>query len=134
MKEKSELALKLQKLRREKGLKSDDVAKELGIKGATYRRYEIDTHPKGDIYLKLADFYKIPVSFLLSDEISCEEMERQLGSASTEKGDDYEDIGLKDLSRLEAALVKKMRKMNERDLYDTIEFIDERTTIYNAKD
>ncbi len=133
MKEKSELALKLQKLRRERNLKSDDVAKELGIKGATYRRYEIDTHPKGDIYLKLADFYKIPVRFLLSDEISCEEMERQLDAASTDKEDNYNNMGLKDLSRLEAALVKKMRKMDERDLYDTIEFIDKRSAKYEQK-
>ena len=46
---KSDLALRLKLLRKERGLTSDQVAEAVGVKSATYRRYEIDTKPKDSI-------------------------------------------------------------------------------------
>lgn len=53
MREKSDLALRLKALRREKGVNSQTVADAVGIKSATYRRYEIDTKPRMLYMLRL---------------------------------------------------------------------------------
>lgn len=60
---KSDLALRLKLLRKERGLTSDQVAEAVGVKSATYRRYEIDTKPKDSIYLALADFSVLRLIF-----------------------------------------------------------------------
>ena len=66
---KSDLALRLKLLRKERGLTSDQVAEAVGVKSATYRRYEIDTKPKDSIYLALADFFGVTVDFLMSGKV-----------------------------------------------------------------
>lgn len=66
MREKSDLALRLKALRREKGVNSQTVADAVGIKSATYRRYEIDTKPKDAVYVALANYFGVSVDYLMS--------------------------------------------------------------------
>ena len=66
MQAKSELALRLKLLRKERGITAEKVAEAIGVKSATYRRYEIDTKPKDDVYLALADFFNVSVDYLIS--------------------------------------------------------------------
>lgn len=126
MKQKSELALKLKKLRKQRGLTSEEVANALGLKGPTYRRYEIDTRPKENVYIAIAKFFNVPVRFLMMDEISCDEMMEQLRFAAS--GDDILTDDLGDLTRLEAVIVKKLRSVSEDDLEDIIDYIDKKVT------
>ena len=68
MKEKSILALKLKQLRREKNVTSEEVANAVGIKPATYRRYEIDTNPKRETFVKLAEYFEVSIDYLVGNE------------------------------------------------------------------
>lgn len=56
----------LKKLRIEKDLTSDELCKEIGIKGGSYRNYERnDRKPDYDTLCKLADFYSVTTDYLL---------------------------------------------------------------------
>ena len=73
MQKKSGLAVRLKALRREKGVTSQVVADAIGIKSATYRRYEIDTKPRDEVYVALADIVCVPlpsVTFVLLPYVS----------------------------------------------------------------
>lgn len=115
MQKKSELALRLKVLRREKGVTSQQVADALGIKSATYRRYEIDTKPKDDVYIALAEYFGVTVDYLMSG--------RAGNMLSVADSGAYAPASAR-LSKEETALVKKLRTLSEQDFKEVQNFVD----------
>jgi len=117
MKNKSDLALRLKKLRREKNVTSDEVAQAIGIKGATYRRYEIDTNPKRDTFIRLADYFGVTVDYLIGNV----DEEDEFKVANAYKALNKEAV---ELSNFELLMLNKIRRLDENRLADLLEFLD----------
>lgn len=115
MQKKSELALRLKLLRREKGVTSQQVADAIGIKSATYRRYEIDTKPKDEVYISLAEYFGVTVDYLMSG--------RECVTLRVADSGAYQPSSA-ELTAEEAALVKKLRTLSEQDFKEVQNFVD----------
>lgn len=121
MKNKSELAVKLIKLRKKMGVSSAVVADALGIKSATYRRYEIDTLPKPEVYSALADYFGVPVSYLIN------ESEEEPDTLKVESSVTYEIVSDEDeLDEAEEFILEKLRTLSMEDVLDIINYINEK--------
>ena len=60
------LAERLRELRKEKGLSQIQVAIYCDITEKTYQNYELCTRePKLDILIRIADFYKVSIDYLV---------------------------------------------------------------------
>ena len=60
-----EFVQRLRQCRKEKGLKQQELADELGIIYRTYRRYEAgETEPDISTAVKLADFFGVSLDYL----------------------------------------------------------------------
>lgn len=115
---KSELALRLKMLRKERGLTSDQVAEAVGVKSATYRRYEIDTKPKDSVYLALAQYFGVTVDFLMSGRSP--KAETRLAD-----GSDYSSGSeLVELSEKEIAFIVKLRSLSQEDRDEIMNFME----------
>lgn len=114
MKEKSILALKLKQLRREKNVTSEEVANAVGIKPATYRRYEIDTNPKRETFVKLSEYFGVSVDYLVGNE---EAFSFRTESPNMNKEKDK-------LSTFELLMIRKIRALDEDKLSDLLKFLD----------
>ena len=117
MKEKSELALRLKKLRREKGVTSAEVAEAIGVKGATYRRYEIDTNPKGVTFIKLAEYFGVSVDYLIGNTTEEDELKVACGNNSDNDGNK--------LSNFELLILNRVRSLDEVQLAALLQYLDE---------
>lgn len=120
MKEKSELALKLKMLRSEKGVSSETVSKALGIKSATYRRYEINTMPKSETYVALAEYFGVSVDYLIGSKKSLvvsSSFDYKLGS----------EIG--QLSEEEEVFIRKLRSISHDDANDVAKYLTSKKSI-----
>lgn len=117
MKEKSTLALKLKQLRREKNVTSEEVAIAIGIKPATYRRYEIDTNPKRETFVKLAEYFDVSIDYLVGNE---EAVDFRIASPSKSIGKDSSE-----LSNFELLMIKKIRALDEEKLSELLSFLNE---------
>lgn len=117
MQAKSELALRLKLLRKERGITAETVANAIGVKSATYRRYEIDTKPKDDVYLALADFFNVSVDYLMGG--------KETAPLSLSQGSVYrtgeETV---ELSPEEAKLISKLRTLSKEDFAEVENFVD----------
>lgn len=116
MKSKSLLARKLKQLRSCKNVTSEEVALAIGIKPATYRRYEIDTNPKRETFVKLADYFEVPIDYLVSND---EAMDFRVDC--TQKYINKETQGI---SNFELLMLKKIRALSEDKLGELIKFLD----------
>lgn len=114
MKEKSILALKLKQLRREKNVTSEEVANAVGIKPATYRRYEIDTNPKRETFVKLSEYFGVSIDYLVGNE---EVFSLRTESPNINKEKDK-------LSTFELLMIRKIRALDEDKLSDLLKFLD----------
>ena len=114
MKEKSILALKLKQLRREKNVTSEEVANAVGIKPATYRRYEIDTNPKRETFVKLSEYFGVSVDYLVGNE---EAFSFRTESPNINNEKDK-------LSTFELLMIRKIRALDEDKLSDLLKFLD----------
>ena len=124
---KSDLALRLKLLRKERGLTSDQVAEAVGVKSATYRRYEIDTKPKDSIYLALADFFGVTVDFLMSGKVP--KSEYRLADGSMYRS----SCEIMELSDREAAFVSKLRGLSQEDCDEVMKFIEWKKSLSGTK-
>ncbi len=117
MQKKSDLALRLKSLRRAKGVTSQNVADSIGIKSATYRRYEIDTKPKDEVYIALADYFGVSVDYLMSG--------KENGTAlNVADSGEYNRIHSGNLTAEEALVLRKLRTLSAADLQEVMRFID----------
>lgn len=116
MKEKSNLALKLKLLRRERNVTSEEVANAIGIKPATYRRYEIDTNPKRETFVILADYFGVSLDYLVGDD---DTYDFRVASPSRHINHEASDI-----SNFELLMIKKIRALNEDKLSELLKFLD----------
>ena len=119
MQEKSALALRLKMLRREKGLTAQQVADALGIKSATYRRYEIDTKPRDEVYIALAEFFGVSVDYLMSGKTS-------VALSAACGGGDYTVLPENQisLSPAENALIFSLRSLSPEAQNEVFEFVN----------
>lgn len=123
-KEKSELALKLKSLRKDKGVTSEEVANAIGVKSATYRRYEIDTNPKKETYLALAKYFGVTVDYLMGVEEDNDFV--QLANNTTYSAVDGETGKL---SEIEIMFIKKLRSISGEDLIDVSEYLNNKKDV-----
>ncbi len=117
MKEKSVLALKLKQLRRKKNVTSEEVANAIGIKPATYRRYEIDTNPKRETFVKLAEYFDVSIDYLVGND---EAVDFFAASPVKSIGNDSSEF-----SNFELLMIKKIRALDEDKLSTLLKFLDE---------
>ena len=61
---------RLQALRENKGLTIKEVAHRLGISASTYRDWELGTRISGEPYIKLSEEFGVPLSYLMTGEMS----------------------------------------------------------------
>lgn len=115
MKEKSELAIKLKALRSQKNVSSEAVADAIGVKSATYRRYEIDTMPKTDAYIALAKYFDVSVDYLMGNSSTL------TVAAPNDYDKEYDNVG--ELSDAEIRIIKKLRAISRDDLLDVSQYI-----------
>ncbi|NCB63099.1 MAG: XRE family transcriptional regulator [Clostridia bacterium] len=60
------LALRLRELRKERGLRQEDAARELCLSTNGYQRYELDERdPTAPVIVAIADFYGVSADYLL---------------------------------------------------------------------
>lgn len=117
MQKKSGLAVRLKVLRREKGVTSQVVADAIGIKSATYRRYEIDTKPRDEVYVALADYFGVSVDYLMSGK-------DHAGVLTAADSEEYKTVSAAGLTADEALLLRKLRTLNSSDFEEVMKFID----------
>lgn len=120
MKEKSEFALRLKKLRKLHGETAQDVADAIGIKSATYRRYEIDTQPRFEIIGAIAKHFGVSVDYLIrgvesEDEVMPEDI----------SGTDIYHVRneIVTLTAEEALLIKQCRKLSQEDFCEVMRYV-----------
>ena len=120
MKEKSELALRLIELRKSRGETAQEVAEAIGIKSATYRRYEIDTQPRLEILCDIARHFGVSVdSILQKDSSDFEGSQNELSN-----GDIYHVRNeIITLSAEEALLVKQCRRLSQEDFAEVMRYV-----------
>lgn len=117
---KSELAVKLINLRKQKGVSSEDVASALGLKGATYRRYEINTMPKSETYIALAEYFGVSVDYLIGN----------VSQLTVKSSIPYEtDDNFGELSEAEMTVIKKLRSISHDDLMDALQYITDKQDV-----
>lgn len=116
MKSKSLLARKLKQLRSYKNVTSEEVAKAIGIKPATYRRYEIDTNPKRETFVKLAEYFEVPIDYLVNNQDAYE-----LKVSCTSESFVRETP---DISNFELLMIKRIRALSEDKLAELLKFLD----------
>lgn len=133
MKEKTDFALRLIALRKERKVSSEYIAESLGIKSATYRRYETDTMPKEKVLVAIADFYNVTTDYLLSGRLPKERDEKNTyphfgthsGGMKLESGNSYKTAGnIDDLSFEEAELINSLRTFSKADFNEIVNFIN----------
>ena len=117
MQKKSGLAVRLKALRREKGVTSQVVADAIGIKSATYRRYEIDTKPRDEVYVALADYFGVSVDYLMSGK-------DHAGVLTAADSEEYKTVSAAGLTTDEALLLRKLRTLSSSDFEEVMKFID----------
>ncbi len=122
IREKSQLAIKLKNLRKDKGVTSEEVASAIGVKSSTYRRYEIDTNPKKETYLSLAKYFGVTVDYLMGVNSDVLKLE----SESTYNQNEDE---LGKLSEIEVMFIKKLRSISGEDLLDVSEYLHNKKNI-----
>lgn len=82
---------RLKEIREEKGLTLDEIQNQTGIKRGTYNNYENGvTEPKLDTWRKIADFFNVPVDYLLG--ISEDRSTLTIDDLNPEEQEAYERI------------------------------------------
>ena len=77
---------KLRETRKIKGLTLKEVAEDTGISIANLSRYEsVDVEPRRETWVKLADYYCVPVAYLMGLPSGLVEYIDQLGYLNFEK-------------------------------------------------
>ncbi len=122
IKKKSQLAIKLKDLRKEKGVSSEEVANAIGVKSSTYRRYEIDTNPKKETYLALAKYFGVTVDYLMGVESDVLQLANESSYNAVEG-----EVGK--LSEIEIMFIKKLRSISGEDLIDVSEYLNNKKDI-----
>lgn len=122
IKKKSQLAIKLKDLRKDKGVSSEEVANAIGVKSSTYRRYEIDTNPKKETYLSLAKYFGVTVDYLMG-------VESEVLQLANESSYDAVDTEIGKLSEIEIMFIKKLRSISGEDLIDVSEYLNNKKDI-----
>lgn len=121
MKEKSEFALRLKKLRKLHGETAQEVADAIEIKSATYRRYEIDTQPRFEIISAIANHFGVSVDYLIRGD----ESEAAQVMPEDISGTDIYHVRneIVTLTAEEALLVKQCRKLSQEDFCEVMRYI-----------
>jgi len=106
---KSELALILGKLRREKGLSQRQAAAELGVSQALLSHYENDARePKLEFILKVCEYYSVTADYILGRT-------NERGNGATRLSGKISNIldSLVELKSTEAELIGRLRKLTD---------------------
>ena len=96
------------------GLTQEEAAKKIGISRSTLSKYELDKlEPSETIWIKIAQVYKMPVKFLMGDDLmidTCESGEMIFTRQEKKLADDKKMISL----AVKKELVKLLREINDR--------------------
>lgn len=120
MREKSDLAIKLKSLRYNMGVSSKEVADAIGIKDSAYRRYEIDTNPKPETYILLADYFGVTVDYLMNSSNTSIKLEVPPKKYITRRDE---------LTPQEKEVIKKMRGISADDLNEVLTLLYSKKTV-----
>lgn len=112
---------RLRNLRKDRGLKQEDVANALNIQRTTYVKYEKNgIQPPNDMVVKLAEFYGVTTDYLfgltniakpINNPISYEQTIEEAIKNSSDLSEESQKDLLKQLELLK--LRDKMKEMNE---------------------
>ena len=140
----TELAERLIKLRKAKGLNSRQASEAIGIDYQNYRKYETVALPKVDGYIKIADFYDVSIDYLMGRKIDYKlkpnngdkVIKTYNGSMSGNLELRQQRAGLKvvendlgELSTFEIMLIQKLRKISSEDKNDVAIYVNEKKDV-----
>jgi len=106
---KSQFAMNMGKLRREKGLSQRQAAAELGVSQALLSHYETDARePKLDFVVRVSDYYSVTTDFILGRT-------KERGDGASRLSAKVNDIvgSMEELKIAEAELIDKLKKITK---------------------
>ncbi len=121
MQEKSGLALTLIRLRKQKNVTAQNVADAIGIKGTTYRRYEISTEPRLEVLAKIADYFGVTTDYLIDSINGASKHEVFVCADGSEYALKTKFIAL---NEKEIDLINTLRGLNDSDAIDVYDFVE----------
>lgn len=126
-KPKTETAVRLKALRKEKGVNGIVVAESVGINASTYRRYETTVIPPSETLLKLAVYFGVTVDYLLSGSEYPRGERVQVESPESAYKVVDSDIG--ELSEFEIMALKKLRSISDSDRRDVAKYLSSKKDV-----
>lgn len=124
--ERTIVAERLIKLRKEKGLSAKEAAEQIGIPYQNYRKYETKVYPKNEIIVKIADFYGVTVDYLMGRTDECHSYNDSVNRfVLNQKRKNYSVVenDLGSLSEFEIMAVKKIRAASSEKKAIIAEFL-----------
>ncbi|GIM46995.1 hypothetical protein DNHGIG_25440 [Collibacillus ludicampi] len=108
---------RLVKLRKEKKISQEGIAKALGIPRSTYAQYELGRrHPDYDVIQKIADFFGVSIDYLFGrvdhPEVVLTESERKL----------YDSIGEMPIEKIKQLF--EFPDATEEDVDDILKYVE----------
>lgn len=78
----------LKKLRKERGVKQEDLAEHLGVSAQAVSKWENGSYPDGDLLPKIAKFFQVSIDYLYGDERENKRFDQRVAEYMSEKGED----------------------------------------------
>ena len=127
----TELGIKLKRLRNERNLTLKQVSEALGIKLNTYGKYERNINPKREMLIKIAEFFGVSLDYLMGreeaskDDYAQDEADRSAERLIVSNKDDYQVVedDLGSLSETEIMLIKIFRDASDEDKFSIAQYI-----------
>ena len=127
----TELGIKLKRLRNERNLTLKQVSEALGIKLNTYGKYERNINPKREMLIKIAEFFGVSLDYLMGreetskDDYAQDEADRSAERLIVSNKDDYQVVedDLGSLSETEIMLIKIYRGVSDEDKFSIAQYI-----------
>ena len=88
----------LQKLRKAKGVKQEQLAEHLGVSTQAVSKWENGSYPDGDLLPKIAAFFDVSIDYLYGNETSSMCLDQQVEEYLRKKKQENDD-GLTSLDR-----------------------------------
>lgn len=78
----------LKKLRKERGVKQEELAEHLGVSAQAVSKWENGSYPDGDLLPKIAKFFQVSIDYLYGDERENKRFDQRVAEYMSEKGED----------------------------------------------
>lgn len=114
--DRTELGIRLKKLRNERGFTIEQVGEALEMKHNTYGKYERNIAPKPETLIKIAEFFNVSLDYLMGREENADQADNSGEEPTLKNYSDYHTLEeIKDLTEQESLLVSIFRSLDDED-------------------